>query len=181
MKHLVNIAKQYNIKEVWFEQNFGNGAFKSMIAPYFQKKHKCKLEEHWATGQKELRIIDTIEPFLSSHRLVIHPDAIDSDLKTVEQYATNAQKTYSFLFQTSMITRDKDCLVHDDRLDALQGAIFQISQQLDFDNETEMQRRRAQEQKDWLEKLRNPHNHREDVAIAPQGKTLGSQFSSRNW
>lgn len=181
MKSLVNIAKKYDIKEVWFEQNFGNGAFKSMISPLFQKKHPCKLEEHWATGQKEIRIIDTIEPFLSSHRLVIHPDAIDYDLSSVEQYATSFQKTYSGLFQMSMITREKGCLVHDDRLDALQGAIFQVSMQLDFDNETEMERRRSKEQQQWLEQLRNPQNYREDVAIGSQSNTLGSQFSARNW
>ena len=181
MMRLVNIAKQYNIKEVWFEQNYGNGAFKAMLAPLFQKNHPVQIEEHWATGQKELRIIDTTEPLLSSHRLVMHPDVIDYDLASVEKYATNQQKTYSGLFQMSMITRTKDCLVHDDRLDVLQGARFQVTLQIDFDNEAEMERRRFKEQQAWLETLRNPSHYREDVAIGSMNKTLGSQFNSRGW
>ncbi len=181
MNRIVNIAKAYDIKEVWFEQNYGNGALAAILRPIFQKEHPVKLEDHWATGQKELRIIDTIEPLLSSHRLVIHPDAIDHDLSSVDMYATNHQKTYSGLFQMSMITREKDCLVHDDRADALQGALFQVTKQIDFDNEAEMKKRRLKEQKDWLERLRNPHLHREDVPIGSMSNTLGSQFKARGW
>lgn len=181
MMRLVNIAKTYNIKEVWFEQNYGNGALKAILAPLFQKNHQVKLEDHWATGQKELRIIDVIEPLLSSHRLVIHPEAIDHDLDSVSIYATNHQKTYSGLFQLSMITRDKGCLVHDDRADALASALYQVTAQIDFDNETEMERRRLKEQQAWLAQLRNPQMHREDVPIGSISNTLGSQFKARGW
>lgn len=181
MKRIVAIAKAYDIKEVWFEQNYGNGALAAILKPLFQTEHPVTLEDHWATGQKELRIIDTIEPLLSNHRLIIHPDAIDHDLDSVEQYATNHQKTYSGLFQLSMITREKGCLVHDDRADALQGALYQVTEQIDFDNETEMNRRRIKEQNAWLERLRNPRNHREDVPIGSISNTLGSQFSARGW
>jgi hypothetical protein len=181
MLELVNIAKRYEIKEVWFEQNYGNGALAAVLKPLFQIHHKAKFEDHWATGQKEVRITDTIEPLLSSHRLVIHPDAIDHDLSSVEQYPTRIQKTYSGLFQMSMMTIERDCLVHDDRADALASALIQVTLQIDFDNEEEMRRRRLKEQQAWLEQIRNPQNYRDDVPIQSVGKTLGSQFSARKW
>lgn len=180
---LVSLAKRYDIKEVWHEKNFGNGAYEAIIAPHFQKHHPVKLEEHWATGQKEVRIIDTLEPLISSHRLVVHPDVLDYDINSVAKYPTNMQKTYSGFFQMSMITRLKDCLVHDDRLDALAGACFQITKQIAFDNESEMDKRRKKEQLAWMEQMRNPQNHREDVAVTEgmNSKTLGSQFKARDW
>lgn len=183
MMELVNAAKRHNIKEVWFEKNYGNGAFQAMIAPLFQKYHPAKLEEHWATGQKELRIIDTIEPLLSAHRIIIHPDVIKRDLSSVERYADEVKKTYSGLFQLSMITRDKGCLVHDDRLDALSGAIYQITLEVQFDQSIEMARREQAEFKEWQQKMMNPSKHREDVTLeeAHGGGLMGSMFKVKGW
>lgn len=183
LMEIVNVAKRFNIKEVWFEDNFGKGAYAAVIKPLFQKHHQVNMEEHWVTGQKELRIIDTLEPLISSHRLVIHPDVIDSDVNTVAKYPTNVQKTYSGLFQMSMISRLKDCLVHDDRLDALAGACYQVTQEIAFDNETEMNKRRTKEQLDWINRMKNPEKYREDVPVseAINGGILGSQFKSRSW
>lgn len=180
MRKLVSLAKMHNIREVWFEKNFGNGAFKTMIEPYFQQTWDVNLEEHWATGQKELRIIDTLEPFIASHRFIIHPDVVRQDLISVEQYPDEVKKSYSGLFQMSMITRDKGCLVHDDRLDALAGAVHQITQQIAFDEVKVMSKRREDRQQDWMQKIRNPRLHREDVSINRSPVLgLGNSFSGR--
>jgi hypothetical protein len=82
-----------------------------------------------------------------------------------------------------MITRVKGCLVHDDRADALAGAIFQITKQVAFDNETEMRNRKKKEIKEWLAKRKNPSANREDVSINERSKKgrLGSQFKKRGW
>lgn len=180
---MVNLAKAHGIKEVWYEKNFGNGAYAALIAPYFQQHWPVKLEEHWASGQKELRIIDTIEPLLTGHRLVFHPDVISRDISSTERYSNEVKSTYSGFFQMSMITRDKGCLVHDDRLDALAGAIYQITLQVAFDNETEMKRRRDKETKEWLKRMKNPKDYRDEVSITEISKRgrLGSQFSKRKW
>ena len=176
MKALVNIAKKHQIKEVFYEKNYGNGALEAVIRPYFQVMWPVTLTEHWATGQKEKRIIDVLEPLISSHRMIFHPDAIANDLSSVERYGDDIKKTYSGLFQMSMITEEKDCLVHDDRLDALAGAVFQVTAQVAFDNESEMDTRRARENLEWMEKMRNPSLYREDVDIGYEEttKTLAS-------
>jgi len=74
------------------------------------------VESEWAKGQKEQRIIDTLEPVISAHRLII-----DEDLARKEARADDHR--YSFLYQLTHITRDRGALKHDDRLDALAGAV----------------------------------------------------------
>ena len=57
-----------------------------------------------------------LEPVLSQHRLVVSRSVIEDDLKVEDP-------RYSLFYQLSRITRDRGALVHDDRLDALAGAV----------------------------------------------------------
>lgn len=170
---LVNIAKRHKIKEVFIEKNFGNGAHTSALRPLFEKHWKCTIEEHWASGQKELRIIDTIEPLLTGHRLIVHPTVIHNDLASCEKYSSDIRKTYSGMFQLSMITREKDCLLHDDRLDALAGAIYQVTEQIDFNQQIEMDLRKQREVVAWIKRQSNPSKYREDVSYGEPGYGVG--------
>jgi hypothetical protein len=175
LQKLVDAAKRHNVREVWFEKNFGNGAHQAMMEPLFRASHPCQLEEHWATGQKELRIIDTIEPLLSSGRLVIHPMAIAKDISSTQIYPAEKRVLYSLTHQLSNITRDKGCLGHDDRLDSLAGALYQIVQTIDYDTISEMARRSEKEHNDWVKQWQNPQDYREDVAPdqVGSGRVLG--------
>lgn len=127
LKALTDVVIKYKPNTVVIEQNYGNGAFKQIWTPYLHRElskvgHKCGIEEVWETGQKELRIIDTLEPIISSNRLIIDPDIIKSDWASVQKYPMDRRSTYSLFFQLSRLTRDKRSLIHDDRLDALAGA-----------------------------------------------------------
>lgn len=127
LKVLTDIAVRYKPSVIQVEQNFGNGAFKHIWTPYLNKamqeiNHKCGLEEVWETGQKELRIIDILEPIISSNRLVIDPQILADDWQSVQKYPVEKRATYSLFFQLARLTRDKGSLLHDDRLDALAGA-----------------------------------------------------------
>lgn len=73
-------------------------------------------EKNRTNTQKEKRIIDILEPVLSQHRLVVSRSVIEEDLKTEDP-------RYSLFYQLTRITRDRGALVHDDRLDALAGAV----------------------------------------------------------
>jgi len=112
---LVKIAKQAKVDIVKIEQNFGHGSHAALLRPLFLKE-KCNvtIEEEHVTGQKELRIIDTIEPVVSSHRLIIHPRVLEDNWNDTSIYPTEKRTLYSFLTQFSMITRDKGSLKHDD-------------------------------------------------------------------
>ena len=81
------------------EPNFGQGMWLAAFQPVLSKVWPggCTVcESEWAKGQKELRIIDTLEPVLAQHRLVI-----DEDLARAEARAEDHR--FSLLYQLTHI------------------------------------------------------------------------------
>lgn len=127
LKSLTDVALKNRPKVILIEKNFGNGAFQQLWTPSLNKAltevgHKCGIEEVWESGQKELRIIDILEPIISSNRLILDPALIEADWASVQKYPVEKRATYSLFFQLARLTRDKGSLIHDDRIDALAGA-----------------------------------------------------------
>lgn len=168
---LVRVAKRYGAKTVCIEKNFGHGAHANMIKPLFaREKWPVTLEEVYEAGQKELRIIDVVEPLLSSHRLVISSEALESDAKSVTKYPIEIQTTYRLIHQMAMLTRDKGCLRHDDRLDALAGAIRFVVERLDFDTQVVIEARRRHEELEHIRMWKDPVSRRTWLTgVAPRG------------
>lgn len=162
LNKLVAVAKANAAKLVIVEKNFGNGAHASMMKPLFSKASwPVTLEEVWETGQKELRIIDVVEPLLTSHRLIISPSVIEADADSTIIYPKEIRSTYRLLHQMKMITRDKDCLRHDDRLDALAGAIRWVVDRLDFDTQVVVEAKRRAEEAKKIATWKDPITRRE--------------------
>jgi hypothetical protein len=119
LKTLANLAKTHQVNHVIIEANFGDGMYTKLITPFFaQAGHKVLVEEVKHSTQKEARIIDTLEPILSTHKLVVDQRVIEQDFRTAE-----ADIKYSLFYQLTRITRDRGALAHDDRLDALAIAV----------------------------------------------------------
>jgi hypothetical protein len=123
LEYLTDIAVKYKPTVITIEKNYGNGALKNIWEPTLIKKHKCGIEETWESGQKELRIIDILEPVLSSHRLIMDEDVLQQDMRYCDRYAIQDRPSYSLFYQMARITRDRNSLIHDDRLDALAGSV----------------------------------------------------------
>ena len=137
---VVAVVMRWLPNMIGIERNFGNGALAQVLIPALQRAYDAKrkedpgffigksdatpgIEEMWETGQKELRIIDILEPVISSGKLVIHEDVIEQDWRDCYKYPMDIRQTFSLLFQMARITRDKKSLFHEDRLDALAGAV----------------------------------------------------------
>lgn len=123
LESLAHVAKKHGVNYIVIESNFGDGMFQSLFKPVLGKIHPCTTEEVRHSKQKELRIIDTLEPLLNQHRLIVDPKVIERDYDTSVGYAgevggERAEK-YSLFYQMSRLTRDRGSLLHDDRLDAL--------------------------------------------------------------
>jgi hypothetical protein len=130
LKQLVAIAKDNKVNIVVIESNFGDGMFMELIKPLFRTTYPVTIEEVRHNKQKELRIVDTLEPVLNSHRLVVDPSVINDDYRSALSYPIEQQTRYMLMYQLSRITRDKGSLVHDDRLDALSIAVGYWTQQM---------------------------------------------------
>ncbi len=119
LERLSLLALKYKVKSVIVESNYGDGMFKSLLAPVLARiRGACAIVEERVTGQKELRIIDSLEPALSSHRLVISPEVA---------------RNKGLMMQVTRITRDRGALRHDDQVEAMSGAVRHFRDRLDVD------------------------------------------------
>jgi len=125
LRKLAKIAKDNQVNRLIIEANFGDGMFNQLLKPILLEcGYNVTIEEVRHNKQKELRIIDTLEPLLSNHRLILDPRIIINDYNSLSQRggATADNLSYLLMYQLSRITRDKGALRHDDRLDALSMA-----------------------------------------------------------
>lgn len=132
LKKLVDIAKRHSVNIILHETNYGGGMFGSLMQGACKTYgYPCKVEEaDWSNTQKELRIIDTLEPVLMQHRLVVDPQVIVDDYNSTVDYLGEEVNRCRLFYQLARITRDRGSLARDDRLDALAGAVAYWSKQL---------------------------------------------------
>ena len=123
LKTLALKAKQHAVNTIVVESNFGDGMFNEIFKPILNAIHPCTIEEVRHNTQKEKRIIDTLEPVMNSHRLIIDPKVIQNDFESAQTYTVENQLKYQMMYQMSRITRDRGAITHDDRLDALSIAV----------------------------------------------------------
>lgn len=150
MNELVAVAKKYGVNKIVIEQNFGYGAFKHAFLKVIRGRYECAVEDDYVTGQKERRIIDTLEPVISRGALVMNAAMIEADQASLMRYPLERRASYSLFNQISRISYDRDCLTHDDRVDALEGAVRYWSQYIAVDQAKAVERLRQQELAQWL-------------------------------
>ena len=142
---MAQIAKFWNVNEVVVEANFGDGMFTKVMTPIFNKIHPVAIQEVKNTKQKELRIIDTLEPVLMRHKLIVNKSVIENDYRRFE---TN--QAYSFIYQMTRICRDKNAIAHDDRLDAVTMAVAYWLDNMDIDGEQSTKQGLEGDIEDWI-------------------------------
>lgn len=116
---LVKAAQKHQVNKIIIEENFGQGMFSQLLKPYLHKYYPVEIEEVRHNKQKELRMIDTLEPILNQHRLIIDDSVVLKDYNSTSQYKSEVALRYQLFYQMSRLTKDKGSIVHDDRLDAL--------------------------------------------------------------
>lgn len=120
LSELALLAKTHKIQTIVVESNFGDGMFSKLLEPYLQKAGvMAEVKEVRSSTMKERRILDTLEPVVSQHRLIVDPTVIEEDNQSIQKYQTNIRSHKSLFYQMTHICREKDALRHDDRLDVL--------------------------------------------------------------
>jgi hypothetical protein len=116
----------------------------SLLQPYLRAQHPCTIETVRSNVQKERRIISALEPVMNQHRLVVNRSVVELDSKGREDEPIETALAYQLFHQLTHITVDKNCLAHDDRLDALAGAIQYWNESLAIDEDRAMKERKAE-------------------------------------
>jgi hypothetical protein len=129
-EQLSKFALKHAVNKIDVEQNYGNGMFAQMWRPILLKEYKKaghpgapQIEDVYESGQKELRVIDTLEPVIGRHRLIFNEQVWLDDIEQCKKYPVDKRTVYSLINQLSKLTREKDALIHDDRVDSLAGVV----------------------------------------------------------
>lgn len=133
---LAHIAQAEKVKTIIVESNFGDGMFNTLLAPYLQRIHPCALEEERVNTQKEVRIVETLEPVLNQHRLVVDRSIVVNDMANDVEH--------QLFHQLTRITRERGALSHDDLLDCLAGGVRWLQKNLEVDHYGAEEKHRAE-------------------------------------
>jgi len=158
LQELSNIAKNHKVNAVLVESNFGDGMFTELLKPFLKKTYPVSIEEVRHSKQKELRIIDTLEPVMNQHRLIIDPKVIQKDYDSVQHHPPEKAQRYMLAYQLTRITKTRGALAHDDRLDALAMGVAYWVEQMAADVDMEIQQRKEEILLQELDRFVNGHN-----------------------
>lgn len=136
------LCKRYKVNTVVIESNFGDGAYMHMLQPSLKGR---RIEEVRSIKQKELRIIETLEPVLNQHRLIIDQGILERDAES--------KGVYSLTYQLTHVTREKDCLKHDDRLDSLEMLVSHMMEYLAVNQDEGLAKHQADAEDELFDKL----------------------------
>lgn len=146
-------AKEYKVNKIKIESNFGDGMFTALFEPILRKIYPCPIEEVKHTVQKEKRIIDTIEPVMNQHRLIVDKKLIKDDKTSTLIYPLEKQQQYSIIYQMTRITKNRGSLLHDDRVDCLSMLVADCLELMSIDADEEIRLRQEKEMEDEIERL----------------------------
>ena len=144
LQRLSVIAREQKVNLVLVESNFGDGMFTALLKPVMAKVHKVSIEEVRHSTQKERRIIDTLEPVMNQHRLIINRKVIEQDYDSTRHLSPEKALRYQLFYQMSRINRSKGALAHDDRLDVLAMGVNYWTEQMAQDAERQMKARKVE-------------------------------------
>ena len=117
---ILRMAGRYGASMCLIESNFGDGAVMELMKKHAQEmKVGMNFEEVRATTRKEDRIIDTLEPVLNQHRLILDQRLIDWDYRSNPEMAPEERLPRMLMYQLTRMCREKGAVKHDDRVDAL--------------------------------------------------------------
>ena len=132
--------------------------FTELFKPVINATYPVTINEVRHNVQKERRIIDTLEPVLNAHKLVIDTEVIRKDYQSALAHPIEKQTRYMLLYQLSRITNDRGALLQDDRLDALAMAVTYWVEQMAQDVTIKMNDRRSEAMNEELERFTDSFN-----------------------
>ncbi len=141
---LSRLARDHKVNTIIVEENFGGGMFAELLKPVLSKFHPCQVENVRNNKTKEFRIIDTLEPVMNSHRLIIDRKVVEKDYRSNTNEAPERKLKLQLFYQMSRITRHKGSLVHDDILDALSGAVSYWTDYMSADEDRNIRSRKEE-------------------------------------
>ena len=167
-------CKKYGATTLVVESNFGDGIVAELFKKHIiQTKQRILVEEVRANVRKEERIIDTLEPILNQHRLVVNKSVVEWDYNSNRDAAPEERLLYMLFYQMSRMCRSKYAVKHDDRLDCLAQGVKYFIDALSISAQEQINLRKREEWNDILEQFMD------DPQCATNHLVLGMDLDQR--
>ena len=155
---------KFGVTKLVIETNFGDGIVAELFKKHLQQtKQSIDIEEIRANVRKEDRIIDSLEPVLNQHRLVVDKSVIEWDYKSNPNAAPEERLMYMLFYQMSRMCREKGAVKHDDRIDCLAQGVKYFTDALSISAQEAIKTRKRDEWnsllEDFLENPQSSSNH----------------------
>lgn len=141
LKHISQMCVRFRVQKLKIEANFGDGMFATLLRPVLTKEWELANKAAKRLGKplaeqdggtsieeirvsnlmaKERRILSILEPVTQQHRLVMAEEVVRWDYDSLEKIeGEDTRHRYALMYQYAHLTRERDSLAHEDRLDAL--------------------------------------------------------------
>ena len=145
-------CKKYKATKLVIESNFGDGIVAELFKKHLQQmKWGMDVEEVRANVRKEDRIIDTLEPVMNQHRLIVDKHVIEWDYASNKDEPPEKRLQYMLFYQMSRMCREKGAVKHDDRIDCLAQGVKYFTDTLSISAQEEINQRKKDDWNDMLE------------------------------
>ena len=145
-------CKKYGVTKLVIETNFGDGIVGELFKKHLQNtKQAIDVEEIRANVRKEDRIIDSLEPVLNQHRLIVNRSVIEWDYKSNSDEAPELRLMYMLFYQMSRMCREKGAVKHDDRLDCLAQGVKYFTDAMSISVNETLRMKKQEEWQDLME------------------------------
>jgi len=167
---LLNIlrgCRKYNVTKLVIETNFGDGIVCELFKKHLQQTGQAiDVEEVRANVRKEDRIIDSLEPIMNQHRLIVDKKVIEWDYHSNKNEAPELRLLYMLFYQMSRMCREKGAVKHDDRLDCLAQGVKYFTDAMSINAHDAIKQRKRDEWNSMLEDfLDSPHRSADHLVL----------------
>lgn len=168
---IIRMGKRHGATKLLVESNFGDGIVCELFKRHLiQMQVGMDVEEVRATVRKEERIIQTLEPLLNQHKLIIDPKVLEWDYASNPDSPPERRLEYMLMYQMSRMCREKGAVKHDDRVDVLaQGCQYFV----DAVAQSAHQAQAMRKNEEWNAMLSAFENH---PHLATDALVLGHSF-----
>ena len=157
-------CRKYGVTKLVIETNFGDGIVGELFKKHLQQTGLgIDIEEVRANVRKEDRIIDSLEPVMNQHRLVVDKKVIEWDYHSNKDEAPEKRLMYMLFYQMSRMCREKGAVKHDDRIDCLAQGVKYFTDALSISAHEAIKTRKREEweslMKDAIDRPQSSANH----------------------
>jgi len=172
---ILSKCRDYGVTSLVIETNFGDGIVGELFKKHLiNTKQNINIEEVRANVRKEDRIIDSLEPVLNQHRLIVDRGVIDWDYASNKDSPAEERLLYMLFYQMSRMCREKRAVKHDDRLDCLAQGVKYFTDALSISAQDQIQMRKKEEWDNMLAEFLD------DPQASANHMVLGMNLEQRN-